>query len=92
MLKFIAKLTLCLSFLALVRWNKKQHFSIRDHRENLNLLLKELKNCRPDIFLSDKKEDYHINNSSNHVYYKGYNGLSDKKTTPYVVDIKSDKI
>ncbi len=59
--------------------------------KNLNFLLKELKKCRSDIFLSDKKEDYHINNSSNHVYYKGYKGLSDKRTTPYVVDIKSDK-
>lgn len=45
----------------------------------------------PGIFSSVEKEKYHINNSSEHVYYEGYLNDKDGRTTPYILDIKSDE-
>lgn len=45
----------------------------------------------PDIFSSVEKEKYHINNSSDHVYYEGYLNDNDGRSTPYIFDIKSDE-
>lgn len=53
----------------------------------INMLNKKL----PSIFFEVKKEKYHINNSSDHVYYEGYLNDEDGRTTPYIFDIKSDE-
>lgn len=55
---------------------------------NFLALISFLHKDLPDIFKSTSKNSYHIDNSSEHVYYKGYMGS--KNTTPYVLDIKSD--
>jgi len=43
----------------------------------------------PDIFTSVCKKGYHIDNSSENVYYEGYLNSDDKRTTSYIWDIKS---
>lgn len=55
--------------------------------ENFKKLLEHLHTKYPDIFEYTSKEKYHIDNSSIHVYYKGY--LDSNRTTPYHKDIKS---
>lgn len=55
---------------------------------NLNELLKKLKHFCLNKFPSTNRYDYLITNSSERVYYKGYQGK--KRTTPYACDISKD--
>lgn len=57
--------------------------------ENFLQMISFLHENLPDIFISTKKCDYYVDNSSEHVYYKGY--MNSKKTTPYVLDITSEE-
>lgn len=57
--------------------------------QNLDCLLSFLTKKRKDIFPSDRKEEYLLTNSSQHVYYKGYKGSN--RTEAYKLDLDSQE-
>lgn len=68
---------------------KNNEFLSGNTGNNFIKLINILNQKKPDIFASTKKEGYHIENASNHIYYKFYLSKKDKRTTPYISDIKS---
>lgn len=57
--------------------------------DNFIKLISILNQSLPELFPKTDKSGYYIDNSSNHIYYENYIGKTDKRTTPYILDIKS---